>query len=61
MARARCQAMVPAGTYRQPGRCEKRHGVKPLTIQEGADKLRVKLCVPHRKIIDAHKPLEFAP
>lgn len=46
-----CQAQVPAGTYRRPGRCEKRSGVKlvrwaPTPLQT----LALLLCPHHRAV-----------
>lgn len=60
MARARCQAMVRSRPYSEGGQCEKRSGVKPVVIVEGGDRVRAKLCVPHRKVLEAHKPIELA-
>ena len=45
----RCEIAVPAGTYREPGRCAKTANVKPVQLAD----TRVKMCRHHRTMIES--------
>lgn len=52
----RCEILVTSGTYRRPGRCEKRLGIKKVPI---GTKM-VGLCAHHRAVLERGKLLEVA-
>jgi hypothetical protein len=56
----RCEFFVAVRRYSKPGRCETPHNVKPVSITEGHDKVRVHLCSPHRKLVAEGRPLRIA-
>lgn len=47
----RCEVAVPAGTYREPGRCTKTANVKTVQIKD----MRVKMCRHHRTMVENGK------
>jgi hypothetical protein len=44
----RCSIMVSAGTYRQPGQCAKRHGLRLVRLTDR----KLPVCAHHRAVLD---------
>ena len=46
----RCEAMIGKRAYSLPGRCLIGHNVKPVYVHDGPMRVRVKLCLAHRRL-----------
>ena len=51
----RCEAMVGVRAYSKPGRCLKTRNVKPVNVSEGLERVRVRLCAHHQKVVGARR------
>lgn len=55
---SRCEAFIGKRAYSRPGRCLIERNVKPVYLNEGPDRVRVKLCTTHRKITAGNRRVE---